>query len=212
MDEEAVVHSSPVAEVVSVHSPASPDLSERAFSKPPSDLPPGTYPTVRVDRQGIWVLVSPAPAPPTSGVRDAEEVPEAPAPIPGAADLDPYELPQAVWQDLAQAYAARPPSLDLASAPVVSDRRGERTEEGFRLGVGAFRAGEVIEARPLSPARSRSPRQPKEGAAPSAPSRVRTAPAPPAPRYRPQCPLLPHLHLQPRRLHHRRPSHCHLQL
>ena len=65
--------------------------------KPPSDLPPGTYPTVRVDRQGIWVLVSPAPAPPTSGVRDAEEVREAPAPIPGAADLDPYELPQAVW-------------------------------------------------------------------------------------------------------------------
>ena len=82
VDEEAVVHSSPVAEVVSVHSPASPDLSERAFSepperperegrlrvrprilKPPSDLPPGTYPTVRVDRQGIWVLVSPAPAP-----------------------------------------------------------------------------------------------------------------------------------------------------
>ena len=60
MDEEAVVHSSPVAEVVSVHSAASPDLSERAFSepperperegrlrvrprilKPPSDLPPG---------------------------------------------------------------------------------------------------------------------------------------------------------------------------
>ena len=33
-DEEAVVHSSPVAEVVSVHSPASPDLSERAFSEP----------------------------------------------------------------------------------------------------------------------------------------------------------------------------------
>ena len=71
VDEEAAVHSSPVAEVVSVHSPASPDLSERAFSepperperegrlrvrprilKPPSDLPPGTYPTVRVDRQG----------------------------------------------------------------------------------------------------------------------------------------------------------------
>ena len=141
VDEEAVVHSSPVAEVVSVQSPASPDLSERAFSepperperegrlrvrprilKPPSDLPPGTYPTVRVDRQGIWVLVSPAPAPPTSGVRDAEEV--RPAPIAGAADLDPYELPQAVWQDLAQAYAARPPSLDLASAPVVSSVLG----------------------------------------------------------------------------------------
>ena len=154
----------PIAEVVSVHSPASPDLSEGLsrspqsaqselrvrprILKPPSDLPPGTYPTVRVDRQGIWVLVSPAPAPPTSGVRDAEEVREAPAPIVGAADLDPYELPQAVWQDLAQAYAARPPSLDLASAPVVSDRPGERTEEGFRLGVGAFRAGEVIEARP----------------------------------------------------------------
>ena len=210
MDEEAAVHSSPVAEVVSVHSPASPDLSERAFSepperperegrlrvrprilKPPSDLPPGTYPTVRVDRQGIWVLVSPAPAPPTSGVRDAEEVREAPAPIPGAADLDPYELPQAVWQDLAQAYAARPPSLDLATAPVVSDRPGERTEEGLRLGVGAFRAGEVIEARPLSPARSRSPRQPKEGAAPSAPSRIRTSPAPPAPSTDPAPPSVP---------------------
>ena len=210
VDEEAAVHSSPVAEVVPVHSPASPDLSERAFSepperperegrlrvrprilKPPSDLPPGTYPTVRVDRQGIWVLVSPAPAPPTSGVRDAEEVREAPAPIPGAADLDPYELPQAVWQDLAQAYAARPPSLDLATAPVVSDRPGERTEEGFRLGVGAFRAGEVIEARPSSPARSRSPRQPKEGAAPSAPSRVRTSPAPPASSTDPAPPSVP---------------------
>ena len=77
-------------------------------------------------------MVSPAPAPPTSGVRDAEELEElreAPAPIPGAADVDPYELPQAVWQDLAQAYAARPPSLDLASAPVVSHKRGERAEE-----------------------------------------------------------------------------------
>ena len=96
-----------------------------------------------------------------------------------------------MWQDLAQAYAARPPSLDLASAPVVSDRPGERTEEGFRLGVGAFRAGEVIEARPLSPARSRSPRQPKEGAAPSAPSRVRTSPAPPAPSTDPVPPSVP---------------------
>ena len=34
VDEEAAVHSSPVAEVVSVHSPASPDLSERAFGAP----------------------------------------------------------------------------------------------------------------------------------------------------------------------------------
>ena len=201
VDEDAV-HSSPLAEVVSVHSPASPELSERAISepperparegrlrvrprilKPPGSLPEGTYPTVRIDRQGIWVLVSPAPAPPTSGVRDAEVLPKAPAPSTegaAAADIDPYELPQAVWQDLALAFAARPPSLDLAAAQVLSDRQGERTEEGFRLGVGAFRSGEVVEARSVSPARSRSPRQPKaEGAAPSAPSRVTTAPAPP---------------------------------
>ncbi|CAE7362794.1 unnamed protein product [Symbiodinium sp. CCMP2592] len=194
------VHSSPPALVV--HSPASPNLSERAFSepperpvpegrlrvrprilKPPTNLPPGSYPTVRVDRQGIWILVSPAQAP-EIGTRDAEVLPDA-APestTAGAAteEVDPYDLPQAVWADLALAYSRRPASLDLATAPVVSDRQGERTAEGFSLGVGAFRPGEVIEARPSSPARSRSPRQPATGAAPSAPSRVRTVPAPPA--------------------------------
>ena len=79
VDQEEPVHSSPVpeAEVAFVHSPASPDFSERAFSepperpqpeqrlrtrprilRPPSDLPPGTYPTVRLDRQGLWILQS----------------------------------------------------------------------------------------------------------------------------------------------------------
>ena len=97
VDQEEPVHSSPVpeAELAFVHSPASPDFSERAFSepperpqpegrlrtrprilRPPSDLPPGTYPTVRLDRQGLWILVSPNPGlPATSGVRDAEQLP-----------------------------------------------------------------------------------------------------------------------------------------
>ena len=82
VDQEEAVHSSPAPEaaVDLVQSPASPDFSERAFSepperpqpegrlrtrprilRPPSDLPPGTYPTVRLDRQGLWILVSPNP-------------------------------------------------------------------------------------------------------------------------------------------------------
>ncbi|CAE7203486.1 unnamed protein product [Symbiodinium sp. CCMP2592] len=198
------VHSSPPALVV--HSPASPNLSERAFSepperpvpegwlrvrprilKPPTNLPPGSYPTVRVDRQGIWILVSPAQAP-EIGTRDAEVLPDA-APestTAGAAteEVDPYDLPQAVWADLALAYSRRPASLDLATAPVVSDRQGERTAEGFSLGVGAFRPGEVIEARPSSPARSRSPQQGQPRVRPAALGqcrrhRLQQQPAPP---------------------------------
>ena len=183
VDEEEAVHSSPAPEaaVGFVHSPASPDFSERAFSepperphpegrlrtrprilRPPSDLPPGTYPTVRLDRQGLWILVSPNPGlPATSGVRDAEQL-DAPDPTEGAAPttehIDPYELSQEQWVDLASVFAKAPASIDLSTAPVVSARRGERTVEGFRAGVGAFAKGEVIEARSPSPARSRSPK------------------------------------------------------
>ena len=204
VDEEEAVHSSPAPEaaVGFVHSPASPDFSERAFSepperphpegrlrtrprilRPPSDLPPGTYPTVRLDRQGLWILVSPNPGlPATSGVRDAEQL-DAPDPTEGAAPttehIDPYELSQEQWVDLASVFAKAPASIDLSTAPVVSARRGERTVEGFRAGVGAFAKGEVIEARSPSPARSRSPRAAAGGAAPSAPSKAASIPAPP---------------------------------
>ena len=207
VDEEEAVHSSPAPEaaVEFVHSPASPDFSERAFSepperpqpegrlrtrprilRPPSDLPPGTYPTVRLDRQGLWILVSPNPGlPATSGVRDAEQL-DAPDPTEGAAatteHIDPYELSQEQWVDLASVFAKAPASIDLSAAPVVSSRRGERTVEGFRAGVGAFAKGEVVEAeaRSPSPARSRSPRATAGGAAPSAPSKATSIPAPPA--------------------------------
>ena len=205
VDEEEAVHSSPAPEaaVGFVHSPASPDFSERAFSepperpqpegrlrtrprilRPPSDLPPGTYPTVRLDRQGLWILVSPNPGfAATSGVRDAEQL-DAPDPTEGAAPttehIDPYELSQEQWVDLASVFAKAPASIDLSTAPVVSARRGERTVEGFRAGVGAFAKGEVIEARSPSPARSRSPRAAAGGAAPSAPSKAASIPAPPA--------------------------------
>ena len=157
VDEEEAVHSSPAPEAAIgfVHSPASPDFSERAFSepperpqpegrlrtrprilRPPSDLPPGTYPTVRLDRQGLWILVSPNPGlPATSGVRDVEQL-DAPDPTEGAAgatveDIDPYELSQDQWVDLASVFAKAPASIDLSAAPVVSARRGERTVEGF---------------------------------------------------------------------------------
>ena len=142
---------------------------------------------MRLDRQGLWILVSPNPGlPATSGVRDAEQL-DAPDPTGGAADataehIDPYELSQDQWVDLASVFAKAPASIDLSAAPVVSARRGERTVAGFRAGVGAFAKGEVIEAeaRSPSPARSRSPRAAAEGAAPSAPSRVTSIPAPPA--------------------------------
>ena len=208
VDQEEAVHSSPAPEVAAdfVQSPASPDFSERAFSEPPerpqpeeqlrtrprilrplSDLPPGTYRTVRLDRQGLWILVSPNPGlPATSGVRDAEQL-DAPDPIEGAAGataehIDPYELSQDQWVDLMSVFAKAPASIDLSAAPVVSARRGERTVEGFRAGIGAVAKGEVIEAeaRSPSPARSRSPRAAAEGAAPSAPSKATSIPAPPA--------------------------------
>ena len=233
VDEEEAVHSSPAPEaaVDFVHSPASPDFSERAFSepperpqpegrlrtrprilRPPSDLPPGTYPTVRLDRQGLWILVSPNPGlPATSGVRDAEQL-DAPDPTEGAAPttehIDPYELSQEQWVDLASVFAKAPASIDLSTAPVVSARRGERTVEGFRAGVGAFAKGEVIEARSPSPARSRSPRAAAGGAAPSAPSKATSIPAPPAkaPIPKPPCAQTSrrHLHFQCHRLRGRR--------